>query len=206
LLWALGRDLPGAIEVKPADGDDWPAEVNEDFDLEADQQMHDEMALRFSLAGVQIIFSAVNETPGGPTIPAMGIGGSWIVKLPSREFEGVPENEYSMMTLARLIGMNVPAIDLVEPSDIENLPKGVEGLNGKAFVISSLCRFHAGDCSLIVFLALVLNPTMASLSAVVIASPLDQSAGFRPQIFAPNRHFMIDQNGGFLGSNDIVGH
>jgi serine/threonine-protein kinase HipA len=145
LLWALGRDLPGAIVVKPAGGDDWPAEANEDFDSEPDQQMRDEMALRFSLAGVQIKFSAVNETTGGLTIPAQGIGGSWIVKLPSREFEGVPENEYSMMTLARLIGMNVPAIDLVEPSDIENLPQGVEGLNGKAFVIERFDRLSDGS-------------------------------------------------------------
>jgi serine/threonine-protein kinase HipA len=107
--------------------------------------MLDEMALRFSLAGVQIKFSAVNETTGGLTIPAQGIGGSWIVKLPSREFEGVPENEYSMMTLARLIGMNVPAIDLIEPSDIENLPQGVEGLNGKAFVIERFDRLSDGS-------------------------------------------------------------
>jgi serine/threonine-protein kinase HipA len=75
LLWALGRDLPGAIVVKPADGDDWPAEANEDFDPEPDQQIRDEMALRFSLAGVQIKFSAVNETTGGLTIPAQGIVG-----------------------------------------------------------------------------------------------------------------------------------
>jgi serine/threonine-protein kinase HipA len=144
LLWALGRDLPGAIVVKPADGEDWPTETNEDFDLEPDHQMRDEMALRFSLAGVQLKFSAVNETTGGLTIPVKGIGGSWIVKFPSREFKGMPENEYSMMTLARLIGMNVPAVDLVEPSDIENLPKGIEGLKGKALVIERFDRLSNG--------------------------------------------------------------
>ena len=142
LLRALGRDLPGAIVVKPADGKDWPTEANEGFD--PDRQQRDEMALRFSLAGVQLKFSAVSEATGGLTIPAKGVGGSWIVKLPSREFEGVPENEYSMMTLARLIGMNVPAIDLVEPSDIENLPKGIEVLQGKAFVIERFDRLSDG--------------------------------------------------------------
>ena len=144
LLWALGKDLPGAIVVKPADSEDWPTEANEDFDPEPDHQMRDEMALRFSLAGVQLKFSAVNEAAGGLTIPAQGIGGSWIVKLPSREFKGLPENEYSMMTLARLIGMNVPAVDLVEPSAIENLPKGIEGLKGKAFVIERFDRLSNG--------------------------------------------------------------
>ena len=64
-----------------------------------------ENVLRFSLAGIQLKFSAIIEGRGGLTIPARGMGGSWIVKLPSREFEGVPENEFSMMTLARHIGM-----------------------------------------------------------------------------------------------------
>ena len=45
----------------------------------------------FSLAGVQLKFSAVQAARGGLTIPARGVGGSWIVKLPSREFPGVPE-------------------------------------------------------------------------------------------------------------------
>src|ERR1051326_7133750 len=95
LLWALGLDLPGAITIHPADGQAWPPSVDD----AADDDHHDghENALRFSLAGLQIKFSAVKEATGGLTIPAKGIGGSWIVKLPSREFAGVPENEFSMM-------------------------------------------------------------------------------------------------------------
>jgi len=144
LLWALGRDLPGAIVAKPVYGEDWLAETNEAIDPDGNRPQRVETALRFSLAGVQLKFSAVYETSGGLTIPASGVGGSWIVKLPSHEFEGVPENEYSMMTLARMIGMNVPAIDLVEPSDIENLPKGVGSLDGKAFVIERFDRLSDG--------------------------------------------------------------
>jgi hypothetical protein len=44
------------------------------------------------------------EAAGGLTIPAEGVGGSWIVKLPSMKFEGVSENEFAIMTLARMIG------------------------------------------------------------------------------------------------------
>jgi len=50
---------------------------------------------------------------GGLTIPAEGVGGSWIVKLPSTSFESVPENEFAMMTLARMIGINVPEVRLI---------------------------------------------------------------------------------------------
>ena len=144
LLWALGSDLPGAITVRPLGDDELPP-VDED---EVDNEFGDdrsEKVLRFSLAGIQLKFSAIIAGRGGLTIPARGMGGSWIVKLPSREFEGVPENEYSMMTLARLIGMDVPAIDLVEVSSIRNLPPEVATIGGQAFVIERFDRLDNGS-------------------------------------------------------------
>jgi serine/threonine-protein kinase HipA len=86
----------------------------------------------------------VNEASGGLTIPAKGIGGSWIVKLPSREFERVPENEYSMMTLARLVGIDVPPVELVDVDAIKNLPKGTENLKGQALAIERFDRLSDG--------------------------------------------------------------
>ena len=80
-------------------------------------------ALRFSLAGVQLKFSAIKSAAGGLTIPAEGVGGSWIVKLPSMTHDGVPENEYSMMSLAAQIGMDVPELQLVEPAPSKSCPR-----------------------------------------------------------------------------------
>ena len=94
---------------------------------------------------MQLKFSAVNEASGGLTIPAKGVGGSWIVKLPSREFSGVPENEYSMMTLARLIGMDVPAVQLVDIDAIRNLPDGIGTLSGQALAIERFDRLSDGS-------------------------------------------------------------
>lgn len=145
LLGALGEDLPGAVTVRPAGDEDWPTRAkNNQNETEVDKENKD-TALRFSLAGVQLKFPAVNEASGGLTIPAKGLGGSWIVKLPSREFAGVPENEYSMMTLARLIGMDVPAIELINTSEITNLPAGIESLGGQAFVIERFDRLQNGE-------------------------------------------------------------
>ena len=141
LLWALGRDLPGAITVTPAEGEAWPP--SDHGGTAADDDHHDdrrENALRFSLAGVQLKFSAVNEATGGLTIPAKGVGGSWIVKLPSRELTGVPENEYSMMTLARTIGIDVPEIRLIDVTAIKGLPEGSDGLEGKALAVKRFDR------------------------------------------------------------------
>ena len=142
LLWVLGSDLPGAITIRPADGEAWPQDAHDDTDADDDQ--HEE-ALRFSLAGVQIKFSAIHEARGGLTIPARGVGGSWIVKLPSRHFAGVPENEYAMMTLARLIGMDVPALHLVDVGTIRNLPEGIGKLEGQALAIQRFDRLEDGS-------------------------------------------------------------
>ncbi len=143
LLWVLGRDLPGAITVMPADGDAWPPDTHEDAGADHDDDRR-ENALRFSLAGVQLKFSAVMEASGGLTIPAKGVGGSWIVKLPSREYEGVAENEYAMMTLARNIGIDVPAVELIDIAAIENLPESIDNLKGRALTIQRFDRLSDG--------------------------------------------------------------
>lgn len=142
LLWALGADLPGAITIRSVDGDELPPVAGRGVVPDDHRR---ERVLRFSLAGVQLKFSAIMEGNKGLTIPARGIGGSWIVKLPSIEYEGVPENEYSMLTLARLVGIDVPAIDLVDISSIENLPPEIEELEGKAFIIERFDRLDDGS-------------------------------------------------------------
>jgi len=144
LLWILGSDLPGAITIRPADGESWPPEVGDPLDAEAVRE-REEKALRFSLAGVQLKFSAVTSASGGLTIPAQGVGGSWIVKLPSEKYAGVPENEYSMMTLARKLGMNVPALELLDMSDIGGLPKDVMTMKGKVLAIERFDRLRDGS-------------------------------------------------------------
>ncbi|BCH27787.1 type II toxin-antitoxin system HipA family toxin [Mesorhizobium sp. L-8-3] len=140
LLWVLGRDLPGAVTITPTNGDAWPPTSDAAGGSEREQK---EKALRFSLAGVQLKFSAVRKKGknSGLVIPAKGVGGSWIVKLPAERFDGVPENEFSMMTIASRIGINVPEIDLVDVDSLEGLPEGLGRLRGdKAFAIRRFDR------------------------------------------------------------------
>lgn len=139
LLWILGRDLPGALTIEPADRESWPAQSS---DIE-NKSMH-QNAFRFSLAGVQLKFSAVLESSGGLTIPAEGVGGSWIVKLPSTRFEGVPENEYSMMMLARHIGIDTPDIELISMQKISGLPANIETFQEPALAVRRFDRQSKG--------------------------------------------------------------
>ena len=49
-----------------------------------------------------------------------------------------------MMTLARLIGMDVPALQLIDLDAIGNLPKGIGALNGQALAIQRFDRLEDG--------------------------------------------------------------
>ncbi len=142
LLEVLGRDLPGALTIEPAEREARPGGGGE---AEGTDRPRGKV-LRFSLAGVQFKLSALGDTRRnkGLTIPAEGVGGSSIVKLPAAGFPGVPENEFAMMTLARLIGIDVPDIDLVDLDAVRNLPAGLGELTGKAYVIARFDRTPDG--------------------------------------------------------------
>lgn len=139
LLWLLGEDLPGAVVVHPADDAAMPRDAEEDSDHAA----RDADVLRFSLAGLQLKFSAVMESAGGLTIPVHGVGGSWIVKLPSARFDAVPENEFVMLELARAAGIDVPEAKLVPIAQIGGLPSLV-GLGDVALAVRRFDRTGEG--------------------------------------------------------------
>lgn len=142
LLAQLGRDLPGAVKAVPVDARDAPPEDSENEGA-ASQARH---ALRFSLAGVQLKFSALKNRGknGGLTIPVSGAGGDWIVKLPSAHHPDVPENEYAAMSLASRLGIDVPDIDLVSLDTIEGLPGGIARYGASAYAIRRFDRSEEG--------------------------------------------------------------
>lgn len=130
LLVALSDDLPGAV-ILHSDGD--PLIESELAEKES-EVVPSEGQLRFSLAGVQIKFSG-DLVDSKVVIPAHGVGGHWIVKLPSPGYSHVNELEYSMLCLAAEMGINVPDFRLVPLSQMENLP-------------SDLPEVVKGDCLL----------------------------------------------------------
>lgn len=146
LLWLLGEDLPGAVTAvhgegrKPREDSGWPTRaIEEDPDV-----------LKFSLAGVQLKFSAIRESSGGLTIPAHGRNGHWIVKMPSPIYDGVPENEFAMMTFAAKLGIEVPELELVDSSSIANMPAEIRldlgsALAVKRFDRTEIARVHVED-------------------------------------------------------------
>jgi len=139
LAAALGLDLPGAVKLVLL-GD----HENESYESATKRQIEPVAPFRFSLAGVQLKFSAVLEGSGKLTIPVDGAGGSWIVKLPAGRFQNVPEAEYAMMTFARKFGLDVPEFKLIRTGAIKNLPEEFSTSTGKSFAVKRFDRSDSG--------------------------------------------------------------
>lgn len=144
LLWLLGNDLPGALIVRDDEGALQPPADRGIEEHETGDTIATARTMRFSLAGVQLKFSATGDPQRGLTIPVGGLGGSWILKFPDRRFAGVSENEYSMMTFARAVGIDVPTIGLVEADKIGGLPGDIQ-FSGNAFYIERFDRGRLGE-------------------------------------------------------------
>lgn len=119
LLRHLGEDLPGAVRIIEDETGLIPGDEAEE--PTADQGKANLDAWHFSLAGVQLKFSA-RKSERGLTIPVSGRGGDWIVKLPDTRFRQVPENEYATLGWAQASGIPIPEIELVPTEHISGLP------------------------------------------------------------------------------------
>ena len=142
LLSTLGSDLPGALTIQDFNGREG---VFSSINTPLIEEKTKEPIFHFSLAGVQLKFSAIEKMDHGLVIPVDGVGGDWIIKLPHTSFRGVPENEYTMMELARMVGIDVPPTMLRKIEDLQGLPKGFEKLGDSVFAIKRFDRKENGD-------------------------------------------------------------
>lgn len=181
LLKALADDLPGAIRLAPVTGPTDIPDLRLVYGTESsDDDAKRTEALRFSLAGVQLKFSAVAEASGGLTIPAHGIGGEFIIKLPSTRFDSVPENEFSMMKLADWMAIRTCEVSLCETRSIEGLPQDIPENFGKSLVVkrfdrSGEKRIHTEDFAQV--FGIYPNDKYRRVSYAGIANVLMKEAG-----------------------------
>lgn len=131
LFAALGHDLPGGLIARQLMSDQIPVQVQQRLHLSNSSQIEDiEITSgnnKFSLAGVQMKFSMREQEGRFNLTQVMSQDdtsslGDWIVKTPSTQHAYVPLNEYSSMTLAKMAGVNIPEIQLVNVSKLDHLP------------------------------------------------------------------------------------
>jgi serine/threonine-protein kinase HipA len=117
-LERLGRDLPGAVEVRRiAEIPDAREPALDDVIDPTPPADEDTEWMRFSLAGVQLKFSVI-IAHNRITLPAHGCLGDWLVKLDSHRFPGLCENEHAIMLWARAAGFDVPQLILQESTSL----------------------------------------------------------------------------------------
>lgn len=147
LLEAVGRDLPGAIEIYRAkNGEDFSIQddlaVIASTEVDEDNQSLKMSGLRFSLAGVQLKFSVVRDSER-ITFPAHNKDGDWIVKLSLGRLL-VAENEYAIMQWATAAKFDVPECHLQDAQTVSLALKEHAEFRGNVFVIRRYDRKNGG--------------------------------------------------------------
>lgn len=122
ILAYSGFHLPGAVSaipIKAGHVPEWALEHR--LSVEPQQIDVKHADTKFSLAGVQVKFSS-SHIDGRYHIDQAISQDMWIIKTPSTIHKGVPVNEYTCMTLAGVVGADVPEIRLIELSKLDGLP------------------------------------------------------------------------------------
>lgn len=142
ILSYLGEDLPGAIEATPMEPEDVPDYILSTHG-KAKAVKFDKVTQenKFSLAGVQMKFS-MKEKDGRYNLSKGNVLGDWIIKTPSTKHKFVPLNEYTAMSLAGMVGVDIPEIKLVDLDKLDNLPQINLPDEKQAFAIKRFDRDH----------------------------------------------------------------
>lgn len=113
LLRFTGRDLSGAVTVEDVDA---PA----DEDVAGAAYPAAAGRLRASFGGIQPKFSV--DRTDRLTVLARGRRGRWILKVPDGARPDLARAEYAAMEWARRVGFEVPALEIIDPREVENIP------------------------------------------------------------------------------------
>lgn len=116
----LGQDLPGALIANPIDATEIPGFAQQHGKIEPVVTDPPGYSIHFSLAGVQMKYSM--RVVNGRYVQGNGAG-DWIIKPSSAVHPFVPLNEYTAMTLAALVGVDIPEIRLIDIADIDTPPQ-----------------------------------------------------------------------------------
>lgn len=118
LFHSIGDDLPGAVRLLPSTRKG-AIELDARFEQPGSGVEEDSDLLRFSVAGVGLKMSMLLDG-NRFTAPARDSLGDWLIKMPDRTFVDLPRNEFGIMELARLAGLNVPETRAVMRAEVDS--------------------------------------------------------------------------------------
>lgn len=146
LLARLGEDLPGAVFIRPlGPSAAMPAQGKTFDEPSPDGPSIDAAELRFSLAGTQLKFSAVQDAEARFTLPFHGQDGRWIIKFGAARYADLPRNEFCTMRWAQKAGLDVPQHALISARTIQGLDPRFLSLGEEVFCIKRYDRREDGS-------------------------------------------------------------
>ncbi len=138
LLVAIGTDLPGAVELHPAEGGlRSPATRRRPAPRE-------DGTPRFGLAGAQIKLSVRRDGARGLVVPTQGHDGDYIAKFHDPQYAGLPRLEHATTQWARASGVDCHETRLVTSEDFEGLPDGLPLGDGTVLLLTRFDRTRDG--------------------------------------------------------------
>lgn len=144
VLTRLGGDLPGAVLIVP-ETDTPPSAGPLDLTRIAGfKAVAPEGVVKFSLAGVQLKFTANPETDK-LTVPGRGETGRCIIKVGSERYRDLPEAEFGAMQLAKLIGINIAECRLVHRDQVQGIPEDLLAHGENVLVVDRFDRTSEGS-------------------------------------------------------------
>jgi serine/threonine-protein kinase HipA len=144
VLTRLGADLPGAVMITPETETPHSAGPLHLETVRGFQATRPEGVVKFSLAGVQLKFTA-NAEGERLTLPGSGDTGRCIIKVASDRYAGLPEAEHGAMTLARMIGVDTAPCRLVPRDAVVGVPDELLAHGDKVLVVDRFDRGVRGE-------------------------------------------------------------
>jgi serine/threonine-protein kinase HipA len=144
VLTRLGADLPGAVLITPeteAPRSAGPLHLGK---VKGFQAARPEGVVKFSLAGIQLKFTA-NPEGERLTVPGSDDTGRCIIKVASDRYAGLPEAEHGAMTLARMIGVDAAPCRLVPRGAVAGVPEEFLAHGENVLVVDRFDRGVRGE-------------------------------------------------------------
>jgi len=155
VLTRLGADLPGAALVTPETEAPATAGPLQLETVEGFRATVPRGVVKFSLAGVQLKFTA-NPDGNRLTVPGAAETGRCIIKVASERFRDLPQAEHGAMQLARMIGVDIAPCRLVAREAIDGVPEELLAHGPDVLVVERFdrtadgARIHMEDAAQIV--------------------------------------------------------
>lgn len=144
VLTRLGADLPGAVLVTPETAIPASAGPAEMVNTRGFQAPLPSGLVKFSLAGVQLKFTA-DLHDGRLTVPGRGESGRCIIKVASERYAGLPEAEHAGMLLARSLGVNTADCRLISRDVVSGIPDEMMAHGEHVLVVDRFDRSSNGN-------------------------------------------------------------